>query len=368
MLADSSSNASPSAAPVIAVDAMSGDLGPAPVVEAVAALLAQEPGACRFVLFGDQERLRALADAHPHTAGSVEIRPANGVVSMQDKPSRAVRRGKGTSMWAAIEAVKAGEAGAVVSAGNTGALMGMAMVQLRMAKGVDRPAIAASWPTPKGYCVVLDVGAGIEADARQLTSFAVMGEAFCRAVHGRSRPSVGLLNVGEEETKGHDQVRAAHETLREPGLGLHYIGFVEGDDISLGAADVVVTDGFTGNVALKTAEGAARLIGGWVKEALTGSVLSKAAALLMMPALNRLRERMDPANVNGGVFLGLGGVVVKSHGGSDAKGFLNALRIARSMAASPFAAEVASGLEKLERLDASVSANAAGENAHTDKV
>ena len=339
----------------LSIDAMSGDLGPEPVLEAIAGLRAQDPatygaGGSHYLLFGDEARLSALVE-RLGLADVVAIRHAPGVVAMDDKPSRAVRRGKGTSMWEAIASVRAGEAQVALSAGNTGALMGMSILQLRMASGVDRPAIAASWPTPRGYSVVLDVGAGLEADARQLMAFAVMGEAFCRAVHAIARPSVGLLNVGEEETKGHDNVRAAHEALRADPLELNYVGFVEGDDISAGAADVVVTDGFTGNIALKTAEGTARLIGGWVKEALTSSWLSKGAALLIRPALRVLGDRMDPANVNGGVFLGLNGVVVKSHGGSDARGVANALRIARAMAASPFADEVAAGLSRLPAPD-----------------
>ena len=224
-----------------------------------------------------------------------------------------------------------GEAQVAVSAGNTGALMAISKVILRMKKGVHRPAIAASWPAPQGFSTVLDVGANVDCSPSQLVEFAVLGEAFHRAVHGEKNPTVGLLNVGQEELKGDQTIRDADALIREAELDLDYRGFIEGDDISAGTTNVVVTDGFTGNVALKTAEGTARLVGGWLREALTSSLIAKlATGLLSLGALNQLRAKMDPRNVNGGVFLGLNGVVVKSHGGTDALGFATSLRIAHS--------------------------------------
>jgi glycerol-3-phosphate acyltransferase PlsX len=225
--------------------------------------------------------------------------------------------------------------------------MAIAKVVLRMMPNVHRPAIAASWPTPDGYCVVLDVGANVDCAPRQLVEFAIMGEAFHRAVHGAARPSVGLLNVGTEELKGNEIVRAAAQLIKDADLDMNYAGFVEGDDISLGRVDVVVTDGFTGNVALKTAEGTAKLVAGFLREALKSDPLAMAGAVLSRGALKRLKDRMDPRSVNGGVFLGLNGAVVKSHGGTDGVGFATALRIAVEMARSNFRDEVGRNLQRL---------------------
>jgi glycerol-3-phosphate acyltransferase PlsX len=258
-------------------------------------------------------------------------------------------RKKGTSMWQAIGDVKSGSASAAVSAGNTGALMAIAHLQLRTMEGLHRPAITASWPTPKGPCVVLDVGANVDCDPEQLVDFAIMGEAFCKALHGTQQPKIGLLNIGSEETKGHDDIREALEMLRRYGalLDLDVHGFVEGNDISLGTTDVVVTDGFTGNIALKTAEGAARLVGTFIKEALASGPFSMLGALLASRGLKRLKARMDPSELNGGVFLGLNGLVVKSHGGTNAKGFATALGIAARLAASNYMVEVQANLQRL---------------------
>lgn len=324
----------------ISIDAMGGDNAPAIVVEGVALAARAHPGGARFLLHGRSGELNALLNLWPEAAAVSEVRHTDTHVTMTDKPSEAIRRSRGSSMWNAVAAVRDGEAHAAVSAGNTGALMAISKIVLRMMADAHRPAIAASWPTPNGYCVVLDVGANVTATPAQLVEFAIMGEAFHRAVHGAARPKVGLLNVGAEELKGGPLVREAGEMLRASGLDLNYIGFVEGDDISLGSADVVVTDGFTGNVALKTAEGTARLVAGWVREALTSDVLAKLGAILSKNALKRLKDRMDPRNVNGGVFLGLNGAVVKSHGGADGRGFATALRIAIEMAGSAFRVEV----------------------------
>jgi glycerol-3-phosphate acyltransferase PlsX len=215
------------------------------------------------------------------------------------------------------------------------------------APGLERPAIVASWPTQRGITAVLDVGANIESDAEQLIEFAIMGEAFHAAVHGVEKPTIGLLNVGSEDMKGHEEVREAHRLLRAGGLDLSYTGFVEGDDIAKGTVDVVVTDGFTGNIALKTAEGVARFISGLMRDALTSGVQAKLGALLAMPALRQMRSRIDPSAINGGPLLGLNGIVVKSHGGADARGFGNAIRIAVDLARSDYTAKVAINLGRL---------------------
>ncbi len=346
----------------ISVDAMGGDHGPPSVVDGVA-LAAQRHGrAVRFLLHGDERALQPLLALQPQAAAVSEVRHTDTYVTMTDKPSEAIRRSRGSSMWNAVAAVKEGEAHAAVSAGNTGALMAISKVLLRMTPHAHRPAIAASWPTPQGRSVVLDVGANVECGARQLVEFAIMGEAFFRAVYGVRRPTVGLLNVGQEDMKGHETVRAAAELFRSSAVDLAYHGFVEGDDISLGAADVVVTDGFTGNVALKTAEGAAKLVGGWLREALTRDWLSKMGAVLSRQALMSLKDKMDPRHVNGGVFLGLNGVVVKSHGGADSVGFATALTLAFDLARSDFIPEVTANLARFAAhqadADAAVSASA----------
>ncbi len=313
----------------LAIDAMGGDAGPAAIVEGVA--LAREAGLDASISFhGDADALQPLIAARP-SLQDAELRHAESVVAMTDKPMHVLRRGRNTSMWTAVESVSLGTADAVVSSGNTGALMAVARRLLGMIDGVERPAITALWPTPRGRVVVLDVGANVEVDARQLVTFAIMGEAFFRTLTGVAKPTVGLLNVGAEESKGHELIRRAAKVLREADPDMAFRGFVEGNDISEGAVDVVVTDGFTGNIALKSAEGAARLVGGWMKEALTGSLLSKLGALLMVRELNKLKARIDPSSVNGGLFLGVNGVVVKSHGGADAPGVASAVNLAASM-------------------------------------
>lgn len=334
--------------PTISVDAMGGDLGPRAVVEGIGQALKRWPDRdTRYLLHGHEDELKPLLDEYPAVAAVCELRHAETQVQMTDKPSEAVRRARGSSMWNAIQCVKSGEADAIVSSGNTGALMAISKVILRMKKGVHRPAISANWPTPKGHTVVLDVGANVQCGATQLVEFAIMGEAFHRAVFGESKPTVGLLNVGQEELKGNDTVREADGLIRSSGLELDYRGFIEGNDISAGKIDVVVTDGFTGNIALKTAEGTARLVAGWVREALMSSFIAKlAAGLLSLGALDRLRQRMDPRYINGGVLLGLKGVVVKSHGGADGEGFASALGLGYAMAQSNFMPELRRMLDK----------------------
>jgi glycerol-3-phosphate acyltransferase PlsX len=336
----------------ISIDAMGGDHGP-PVVAAGVELALARLGdrQVRFLLHGDGERLEAELARRPAARAASDIRHTDLVIAGDEKPAVALRRGKGSSLWNAVEAIREGEAQAAVSAGNTGALMAVSKLILRTAPGIDRPAIVASWPTVRGVTAVLDVGANISCDAAQLVEFAIMGEAFHCAVHsgGKAdcRPSVGLLNVGSEDVKGHEEVREAHRLLREAGLELDYHGFVEGDDIARGTVDVVVTDGFTGNIALKTAEGMARFFSTALRETLTSTVMAKAGAALAYGALRRMRARFDPSSVNGGPLLGLNGVVVKSHGGADAKGFANAIKVAADLAASDYADHIAINTQRL---------------------
>ena len=316
----------------IAVDAMGGDHGPSVMVEGAAIALRRRPGAT-FLFFGRESEIAPLLAASPDLAGRSSIHHTEIAVAMTDKPSQALRSGRRvSSMWLAIEAVKKGEADVAVSAGNTGALMAMAKVCLRTMKGIDRPAIAALWPTLRGRSVVLDVGATIGADARLLVVLALMGAAMARVVFDLDRPTVGLLNVGTEEVKGLNEVKAASKLLRDSALpGLEYYGFVEGDDLGKGTVDVVVTEGFTGNIALKTAEGTARQIRHYLRSAMGGSWRARLAYVIAKPAFDGLREQMDPRHVNGGVFLGLDGIVIKSHGGMDAVGTAGAIELGHAM-------------------------------------
>jgi len=328
---------------------MGGDHGPSVVVPGVSHYVREHGGeGLRFLLHGDQAAIAAELARCDLPAGLCEIRHTDKVVAMDEKPAQAMRRGKGSSLWNAIEAVKAGEAAGVVSGGNTGALMAISKLILRMAApGLERPAIVASWPTFKGHTAVLDVGANIGSDAEQLVEFAIMGEAFQTAVHGVARPTIGLLNVGSEDMKGNEQVREAHAILRDGPFELNYHGFVEGDDIAKGTVDVIVTDGFTGNIALKTAEGTARYVSALLREALTSNLQAKLGAAIAMPALRKMRDKIDPSAINGGPLLGLNGIVVKSHGGADAKGFGNAIRIAVDLARSDYMTKVGANLARL---------------------
>lgn len=333
---------------VLSVDAMGGDHAPGVVIDGLRRFLAKRTQV-RCILHGDEQRLAPLLDACPGVATVCQVAHTDEAISMADKPSQAVRR-KDTSMWHAVASVRDGEADAAVSAGNTGALMAISMLLLRRMEGVYRPAMTALWPTQKGRIVVLDVGANLEANGHQLLTYAIMGEAYARAIRGKAHPTIGILNVGSEDMKGHEEVRRAHELIRSSGLDLDYRGFVEGNDISMGTVDVVVTDGFSGNIALKTAEGTARLVSQFVKEALTSSPLAKLGALIASGGLRGLRERMDPSNVNGGVLLGLNGVSVKSHGNTDAKGFATALGLAADLATSNYREEVAASLRRVSAL------------------
>jgi glycerol-3-phosphate acyltransferase PlsX len=331
---------------VISIDAMGGDYGPSVVVPAVALAAARHQGVT-YLLHGDEAALNAELARHPAAKAVSEVRHTDKAIANDEKPAQAMRRGKGSSLWNAVEAIREGQAHAAVSAGNTGALMAISKLILRMAKGLERPALVASWPTARGITAVLDVGANVESDAGQLVEFAIMGAAFHHSVHGSARPSVGILNVGSEEAKGHDEVREAHALLRETKLDLDYHGFVEGTDIAKGTVDVIVTDGFTGNIALKTAEGLARFFADELRSALTSSPLSILGALLASGGLKRLRARLDPGAINGGPLLGLGGIVVKSHGSADAKGYASAIRVAVDLARSDFLAEIERNMERL---------------------
>ena len=317
----------------IALDAMGGDFGPEVVVPGAAISLTRQPQ-MQFILFGDEAKIRPVLRRHAGMAAKSRVVHTDFAIASDEKPSQAMRRGKGSSMWLAIEAVKIGEASAVVSGGNTGALMAMAKLILRPMPGIERPAIAALWPTVRGECIVLDVGANIGATSRQLTDFAIMGAAMARALFHIEKPTVGLLNVGSEDTKGADEVKEAHAWLKEHDLPLTYHGFVEGDEIGRNTVDVVVVEGFAGNIALKTAEGTARQVGQYIKDAMGSSSLTKLGALLARGGFKALKERMDPRRVNGGTFLGLIGIAIKSHGGSDALGFASAIDLAYEMAES----------------------------------
>lgn len=320
------------AAFTIALDAMGGDHAPDMVVKGAAAILPRFPQV-KFVLFGDAARIEPLLRQFPALKDRCELRHTAEKVGSEDKPSHALRRGRNTSMRLAIDAVASGEAQAIVSAGNTGALMAMAKFVLRTLPGIERPAIASFLPTMKGETVVLDLGANVECDARNLVQFAVMGANLAHSALGRHRPRVGLLNVGVEELKGHDEVRGAAELLRAVhNPPFEFVGFVEGDDITKGETDVIVTDGFTGNIALKTAEGTAKLMSGLLRSAFQRSLLTKLGYLLARSGLRMLRDRMDPRFYNGGVLLGLNGIAVKSHGGTDEVGFASALEVAIDMA------------------------------------
>jgi len=317
----------------IALDAMGGDVGPSVVIPGAAVSLTRHPDA-EFLLFGERGAIDAQLAKYPALKAVSSVIHTDVAVSMHDKPSQALRRGRKTSsMWLAIEAVKKGEADVAVSAGNTGALMAMARFCLRTLPGVDSPAIAAVWPTVRGDSVVLDLGATIGGDAQPLVTLALLGSAMASVLFDLAKPTVGLLNIGVEEIKGREEIREAAELLREMNLPqLEYVGFVEGDGIGRGAADVIVAEGFSGNIALKAAEGTARQISEFLREALSRRFLSRIGYLLARPAFKALRDKLDPSKSNGGVLLGLNGVVVKSHGGTDADGFAYAVDVGYEMA------------------------------------
>lgn len=330
----------------IALDAMGGDGAPGIVLKGAGIALQRHPGV-RFLVFGAEEEVRPLLAKLPDLSGAATLFHTSEVVAADAKPSLALRTGRQSSMRLAIDAVADGRADGVVSAGNTGALMAMAKFALKMLPGIDRPAIASFFPTQRGESVMLDLGANIECDAENLVQFALMGDVFARAVLGLIEPTVGLLNVGAEDLKGNDAVRSASARLRLAMTPIRFYGFVEGDDIAAGTVDVVVTDGFTGNVAVKTAEGTAKLFSEFLEAAFRHSLSARIGYLFARGALKRLRMRLDPRRYNGAMFLGLGGIAVKSHGSTDAFGFANAIGVAVDMKANGFLDKIRVELERL---------------------
>jgi phosphate acyltransferase len=310
---------------------MGGDNAPIMVIKG-AHLARKRFPRIRFHIFGDEQRLRPLLAKYPKLNHASTVHHTDQVVKSDDKPSVALRAGRGSSMRLACDAVRDGLATGVVSAGNTGALMAIAKFVLKTLPGIDRPAIASFFPTIRGESVMLDLGANVECDADNLVQFAVMGNVFARTVLGVLRPTMGLLNVGSEEMKGHEALREASALLRATNLPGEFQGFVEGDDIAKGTVDVVVTDGFTGNIALKSIEGTAKLYSEFLRQTFRSSILAKVGYLFARPALNGLRSRVDPRRYNGAILVGLNGIVVKSHGGTDAFGFANAIGVAMDMA------------------------------------
>ncbi|WP_298297520.1 phosphate acyltransferase PlsX [uncultured Litoreibacter sp.] len=360
---------------VISIDAMGGDRGPAAVVAGISKSAAKNPD-IRFIVHGPRSELAPLISKRKLDA-QCEIRDAAEVVSMDAKPSYVMRHGKKTSMWSAIESVRDKEADVCISCGNTGALMAVSMIRLRKAEGVNRPAIACLWPSrnASGFNIMLDVGADIRADQDDLLQYALMGMSYARNGFGLKRPRVGLLNVGTEEHKGRAELKVANDIIADAAQAndFDYVGFVEGGDIPSDRVDVIVTDGFTGNVALKTAEGTASLISELLRAAFKYTPLSRIASLLAYPSLKRLSKRIDPRQVNGGVFLGLNGSVVKSHGSADATGVSAAIKLGFTLAQTGFteklAARVASNVtsgQGDERDAAETSGDAGDHNDQTD--
>jgi glycerol-3-phosphate acyltransferase PlsX len=335
-------------APRIAIDAMGGDTGPA-VMLAGAARAHDRRNDLQFLLFGDKALVRAELDKHAGLKDAVEIVHCDDVIAGTERPSQAIRRAKTTSMGRAIAAVKSGQAQAALSAGNTGAMMAMSKLALRTMPGIDRPALAALLPTlGENDLVMLDLGANTEADTQNLVQFAVMGAAYSRVVLDLERPRVQLLNIGTEALKGTDALKEAAAILRDADyLGMRFDGFVEGDKISRGDVDVVVSDGFSGNIALKTAEGTARFVTDLLRRAFTSSVRSKIGFLISRPATELLRHHLDPNNHNGAVFLGLNGIVVKSHGSANAKGVANAIGVAARMAREDLTRKIKDDLDNI---------------------
>ena len=329
----------------LAIDAMGGDAAPEVVLDGLELAAERHPQA-RFLLVGDEARVGGALARRKRAARACSLRHAPEVISGDLKPTAALRM-RGSSMRMAIDAVAAGEAAGVVSAGNTGALMALAKIVIKTMPEIDRPALAAIGPSARGDVVLLDLGANVQCDARNLVEFAIMGDAFARVALGLTTPSIGLLNVGSEELKGDDRVRAAAEILRDSHVGAQFRGFIEGHDITAGTVDVVVTDGFTGNVALKTGEGALKLMRDLLRQVFTSSVPARLGYLLARPALDRLREWMDPRRYNGAILLGLNGVVVKSHGGTDALGFAHAVDVAMDMVTHGYNDRIRDGFDRL---------------------
>lgn len=332
---------------IIAIDGMGGDNAPDTILEGMEAARIVRPH-LEFLLYGDETLLSPLLKKYPALRPLTNIIHTDSRVSGSDKPGQVLRHGRSSSMGLAIQAVKKGEADVAISAGNTGGLMALSKFILRTIPGIDRPALVSPMPTQKGESVVLDLGANIECSAENLVQFAVMGSAYASAVLGIKRPSVALLNVGVEDMKGNEQVKAASEILKNsPHLPHKFCGFVEGDSIGKGDVDVIVTDGFTGNVALKTAEGTARLVASLLGDALRSTIFTKIGYFLAKRGLKSLKDHLDPNNHNGGMFIGLNGLVVKSHGGANAHGFSSAIATAADLAANDLNSIIQKSLEDI---------------------
>ena len=325
---------------------MGGDQAPRIVVQGIDLILGTLPDV-DYLLFGDESLINSLLEEFTRVRDSVQVRHTGDAVSDDEKPGTALRSGRNSSMRLAINAVADGEALGIVSAGNTGALMAMAKFVLKTLPGIDRPAIATHFPTRRGVSVMLDLGANVECSSDNLVQFAVMGEVFARNVLGLEKPTIGILNIGVEGLKGNEAVKEAALILQETSLPIKFHGFVEGDDIGAGTVDVVVTDGFTGNVALKTAEGTVKLFAHFLKEALFSSPMSRLGAFLARPALDALRERIDPRQYNGAMMVGLNGICVKSHGSTDAFGFSKAIEVAVELITDGFNEGIKSEFQKL---------------------
>ncbi|GAA4643349.1 phosphate acyltransferase PlsX [Pontixanthobacter gangjinensis] len=347
--------------PRIAVDAMGGDEGVRVMIDG-AAEARRRHDQFQFLLVGDEARIKTALDSHPNMRGASEILHCDDVVGGDELPTKALRRAKTTSMGLAVNAVKIGDAGAAVSAGNTGALMAMSKLALRTMPGIDRPALAAVMPTLEDDDVImLDLGANTEADARNLVQFAIMGAAYSRIILGR-KPRVRLLNIGTEENKGFDRLReAAAELQNATGLDMQFDGYVESDKINRGEVDVVVTDGFSGNIALKAIEGTARFVTDLLRNAFTSSLRSKIGFLVSRPATELLKHHLDPNNHNGAVFLGLNGVVVKSHGSATAGGVANAVTVAARLLEENLTQRITADLAALHALKGDVDSNGSAE-------
>jgi glycerol-3-phosphate acyltransferase PlsX len=329
---------------VISIDAMGGDHGPSIVIPGLAQAAAKLPD-LTFLIHGDEALIQPELARQPVLKGRVEVRHTDKVIASDEKVASAVRRGRGASMWNAVESVKSGEAIAAISCGNTGSLMAISRLILRMSVDLERPPLVVPWPGAKGVTTVLDAGANIDCDAERLVEFAIMGEAYHRAAYGKARPTVGLLNVGSEDMKGHEEVRQAHAILNSGKFDIDYRGFVEGDDLGENTVDVVVTDGFTGNVALKTAEGTAKYIVAELRAALTSTLGAKLGAMLARPALRIFSRKMSPPPA--APFLGLNGLVIKCHGGADARDFGQSIGLAADLAKSDFASEIERNMTRL---------------------
>lgn len=361
MIASTGQTGTGNARTIISVDAMGGDQGPATVIAGMARS-ARKNRDIGYIVHGPRDLLTPLVEKRRELSGRCEIRHAPDSVTMDDKPSNAARQGRDTSMWSAIECVRSNEATVCVSCGNTGALMLISVLRLRKLPGIFRPAIAVMWPSqnPQQHNIMLDGGADIRADARDLVQYALMGASYARNGFGLARPRIGLLNVGTEEHKGRAELREAHDLIaaNAEASDFEFVGFVEGRDLPGTTCDVIVTDGFTGNIALKTGEGTATLFGDLLREAFAYSILSRLASLMALTSLRRMKKRIDPRRANGGVFLGLNGTVVKSHGSADETGVSSAIKLAFELAQSKFS----------ERLAARVASAALPEDDDTPEV